>query len=127
MTIEWNGVVTKPVPEAGWATTNRIAELETWKYGNILTRLTATVSGREVLELQRLLSDIGGFKPGPWPPGTYTQEYIIEITTGTAHYHKELGFTKKLVPLLERIKACLHAEAQPPLDKIIEHAEGWQR
>jgi hypothetical protein len=85
------------------------------------------ISSQEVLDLERAFSDVGGFKSGPWPVGIYTQEYIIEVTSGTAQYHKELGFSKGIIPFLERIKSCLRPQAQSPLEHIIKQAEAWQR
>ena len=127
MRIEWNGAVTKSVWEAGWATTNRMAELGGWQAASPFFRRTATISNQEVLDLERAFSDVGGFIAGPWPIGIYTQEYVVEITSGTAQYHKELGFSKGNIPVLERVKTCLRPQAQPPLDNVIKQAEKWQR
>ena len=127
MKIEWNGAVTKSVWEAGWATTNRMAELGGWQAASPLYRCTATISDQEVLGLERAFSDAGGFIAGPWPIGIYTQEYVIEISSGTVQYHKEVGFSKGIIPFLVHIRDCLRPQAQPPLDNVIKQAERWQR
>src|SRR6516225_11269569 len=64
--IEWYGAVSKPVHEAAFATTNRYAELRTWrKAWNQRYRRTSTISATEVISLDEVFSKMPAFKNGP--------------------------------------------------------------
>src|SRR5579864_7755933 len=105
--IRWNGATTKTVREATYGTTNHLPELDKWKAEAPATLFTAILSPHEIQQLERAFAEFGGFKLGTLPLGTYTQEYIIEVSTGKADYYKELPFAKKaIMPLLQRIRTC---------------------
>ncbi len=126
--IRWNGATTKTVTEAAYGTTNRVAGLKTWEAEAAATgtRFTAILSPQEIQQLERVFGEFGGFKLGTLPPGTYTQEYVIEVSTGGADYHKELPFAKKAaMSVLHQIRACLNDQSRHPIDQVIRQVEGW--
>ena len=124
--IRWNGAVTKTVREAAWGTTNRVPELDKWKVQAPATRFTAILSCQEIQQLERVFAEFGGFKLRTLPLGTYTQEYVIEVSTTGAEDDKELPFSKKtIMPILQRIRACLNDESKHPIDQVIRLVKGW--
>jgi hypothetical protein len=125
--IRWNGAVTKTVREAAWGTKNRVPELDEWKAAASASRFTAILSPQEIQQLERVFAEFGGFKNGALPLGTYTQEYVVEVSAAGVEYHKELPFSKKaIMPFLQRIRACLNDQSKHPIDQVVRQVEAWQ-
>jgi hypothetical protein len=145
--LEWFGSMTKPVYEAGWATSNRVTELTEWKAAFTPAaaatnrnaaptlrakplgefRLTSVISPGEVHNLEQLLSATSGIRPGKVPNPQYAQQYILSISSAGQDHYLSLGFSTNILPFLRSLKGCLGRDAQGPLDGIIEQAARWQR
>src|SRR5260370_36897876 len=93
-----------------------------------LNRFTAVLAAQEILNLEGAFAELGGFNRGTLPLGTYTQEYVIEVSTTNAECYKELPFSKKtIMPILVRLRACLNDQSKHPIGQAIRQVEGWVR
>lgn len=126
MKIDWYGPETKPVNRAAFATSNRKMELNKWQEKNRFFRHIAIISKNEVASLERLFSkEIFLKMQTPVVPKHNKQLYVIAIESKGNRYYFELGFSKKILDILELIKKCLETTSRQSIIPIIEQVKLW--
>jgi hypothetical protein len=130
MIIDWNGIETKTMYRAAFATKNCVAQLNLWENENWFRRQClrkAIIAEKEVASLEQVVSK----KPFILREGSYErwekQQYLLRIRSGGRRFYSELGFSRKTTgTFLELVKQALFPQSKDPVDKIVEATQRWK-
>lgn len=123
--IVWCGTTSKPINQAGLATSSRGKELESWaaKMPSDCT-FSAIISAEENRAVAKSLSKFDFVSRHGSPPNlAYGNSWCLHLYLGKSEQYADLGSSAETERVFRAIKACLRPEHQEPLNRVLESLE----